>query len=68
MKLGKLEVNSHGWYWDHRRLNHPARMVWNVLMLPMYLVGLVLFCALAALITMDPAEAKRIWTENRVSF
>ena len=66
MKLGKLEINKRGWYWDLRKINHPVRIVWNVLMLPFYLVGLVLFCALVALITLDPAEAKRIWTENQV--
>lgn len=65
MKIGKLEVNSKGWFWKGTKLVNPFVLLWRLLFLPLYLVSLAIFLVIA-FITWggNTRQVKIIWRET----
>ena len=65
MKIGKLEWNSKGWFWDGQSIHPPYIMLWRVFWLIPYTVVLVLFCVVICITTLDTYQARQVLRDNR---
>lgn len=61
MKIGKLELNSKGWFWNGMGIHNPIRILWNLAIVPFYFLVLFLFCVVKVLITLDVSYFKDTW-------
>lgn len=66
MKLGKLERNSRGWFWDGMQLQHPTRILWNLAIAPVYFVVLFFFCIVRFAVTLDISDFRDTWKTNNL--
>ena len=64
MKLGKLDLKT--WTYNNRPLLNPIRLLWNIIMVPVYITVLFLFCIVVFLITLDFEECLDTWNENNL--
>lgn len=64
MKLGKLDLKT--WTYNGLPLHNPIRLLWNIIMLPVYITVLFLFCIVVFLVTLDFRDCVDTWKENSI--
>jgi hypothetical protein len=63
MKIGKLEFKSGGWFWGNKQLLNPIRILWNLAILPFYILILFIFCSITLALTLDFTDFRDTWEE-----
>ena len=65
MKIGKLEVNSKGWFWSGSKLVNPFVLLWRLTWLPLYMVSLGVFLIIALIAWGNTHQVKTIWRDTK---
>lgn len=64
MKIGKLEVNSKGWFWNNSKIVNPFVLLWRFTWLPFYMLSLMVFLIIALIAWGNTRQVKTIWRET----